>query len=124
MTCTACVVTNTVNSDEATKALTTGFTICSECSTPPTNNQLQHAQERTYEKCPTSMVMRFWEGQCTDINCHAGTLTKSIRRSLEAAIKEKRRAHAEEVKAAMNHHDESQRPLVQGRVFGECPKCK
>jgi hypothetical protein len=28
------------------------------------------------------------------------------------------------VKAPINHHDESQRPSVQEKVFGECPKCK
>ena len=36
----------------------------------------------------------------------------------------KKKASGEEVKAPVNHHDEPQRPSVQGRVFGECPKCK
>ena len=69
-------------------------------------------------------MMRFCEGQCSDINCHARTLTKSLRRSLEAAIKEKRKACAEEVKTARNQHDESHRPSVQEKVYGQCPKCK
>ena len=95
MKCTVCGVTNAVNSDEATKALKTGVTICSECSNQPMNK----LQERTYEKCPTCLLMHFWDGQCYDVNCYASTPIKKLNQRLIYSAKEENKTHANKCQA-------------------------
>jgi hypothetical protein len=39
-------------------------------------------QEKVYGQCPTCKQIRFWENQCYDVNCHAGTLIKILNQRL------------------------------------------
>ena len=39
-------------------------------------------QEKVYGQCPKCKQIRFWENQCYDVNCHAGTLIKKLNQRL------------------------------------------
>ena len=45
-------------------------------------------QEKVYGLCPTCKQLRFWENQCYDVNCHAGTLIKKLNQRLIDSAKE------------------------------------
>ena len=51
--------------------------------------QRPSVQEKVFGECPKCKQMRFWEGQCYDVNCHAGTLIKKLNQRLVDSAKEK-----------------------------------
>ena len=56
-------------------------------------SQRPSVQEKVYGECPKCKQMRFWEGQCYDVNCHAGTLIKKLNQRLIDSAKEESKAH-------------------------------
>ena len=39
-------------------------------------------QEKVFGESPKCKQVRFWENQCYDVNCHAGTLIKTLNQRL------------------------------------------
>ena len=54
-------------------------------------------QEKVYGQCPKCKQIRFWENQCYDVNCHAGTLIKKLNQRL--IEKEESKTHTDKWQA-------------------------
>ena len=54
-------------------------------------------QEKVHGECPKCKQMRFWENQCYDVNCHAGTLIKKLNQRL--IEKEESKTHTDKWQA-------------------------
>ena len=54
-------------------------------------------QEKVYGQCPKCKQIRFWENQCYDVNCHAGTLIKKLNQRL--IDKEESKTHTDKWQA-------------------------